>query len=99
MALVSWQRKSLRLTDVSTSCVSGEREEILHRSRDGRFPDDPATFASAALREDAGPLAEATAIGGVFGVGCFWRRSARRFGQIPLRRTISSGCICSNCGR
>ena len=68
MALVSWQRKLLWLTDVSNSCVSGEREEILHRSRDGRFPDHPATFAPVAQREGAGPLAEAAAIGGVFGV-------------------------------
>ena len=70
MALVSWQRKPLWLTDVSNSCVSGKREEILHRSKDGRFPDEPATFASAALGGDADPLAEAAAIGGVFGVGC-----------------------------
>jgi len=70
MALVSWQRKPLWLTDVSNSCLSGEREEILHRSKDGRFPDHPATFASAVPREDAGPPAEAAAIDGVFGVGC-----------------------------
>jgi len=67
MALVSWLRKQLWLTDVSNSRVSKKREEILHRSRDGRSPDDSATFAPAAPPEDAVPIVET---GGVFGAGC-----------------------------
>ena len=69
MALVSWLRKTLWITDVSDNHVSGEREESVRRSRDGRFPDS-ATFAPAALPEDAATLAEVVGIGGAFGAGC-----------------------------
>jgi hypothetical protein len=70
MALVSWLRKQLWLTGVSNNRVSTTREEISHRSRDGRFPDESVTFAPAAPPEDAAPIAGVVETGGDFGAGC-----------------------------
>jgi hypothetical protein len=70
MVLVSWLRKRLWLAEVSNSRVSRKREECLHRSRDGRFPDDSAALAPTALPVDAVPIAETVETGGAFGAGC-----------------------------
>ena len=64
---------------VSNSHVSKKREEILHRSRDGRFPDDSAAFAPAEPPEDAVAIADAVETGGTFGAGC-----SVTFGGEPL---------------
>jgi len=47
------------------------KKAALDRSREGRFPDDPATFVLAALSEGAAvPLAGAVEVGGDLGAGC-----------------------------